>query len=120
MYSESKRRRADSHPDPILPKKKARHDAVPEQRLPDGLVQLDAAALSPEQVLALYERDQMVWLRLPEDSRNKCSAFSFATVRECVHMPRFSMLIMCWFQLCTQYAQHPELFGARFSVENPG
>eukprot|EP01048_Picozoa_sp_COSAG05_P036259 COSAG05_NODE_16232_length_350_cov_1.446215_1_plen_60_part_10 len=45
------------------------------ERLPLGIVRHDLSELPLEVAMQLYERDQILWVRLDEDSRRKCEQF---------------------------------------------
>ena len=67
-----------------------------EERLPNGLVCHDAS-LTEDEAIKLYNRDQLLWIRLsPKDA----ITFSHQTISQ-------------------QYEQDPAFFSNHFSVENP-
>ena len=68
-------------------------------RLPHGLVRHEAAEMPPGVLQQLYERDQLLWLRLPEGQRAACTQWSLAGLRE-------------------QFAATPGFFSGHWSVEN--
>ena len=67
----------------------------------DGVRRHDADEISPEEALALYQRDQLLWLRLPKPHRENCSRFSLA-------------------ELSRMYGADPEAFKDKWHVENCG
>lgn len=64
-----------------------------------SLRRYEADELSAEQAAAIYFRDQLLWLRLPAESRECCSRFTLGT-------------------LAQQYAARPKLIAKNWSVEN--
>eukprot|EP01045_Picozoa_sp_COSAG04_P034217 COSAG04_NODE_7396_length_1135_cov_1.457529_1_plen_255_part_01 len=69
------------------------------ERLPQGLVRHEAAELPPTVAQMLYERDQLLWLRLPEPERESCAGFDVAKLR-------------------VLFAARPGFFRSHWSVEN--
>ena len=70
-----------------------------EERLPHGLQRLDATTLSAAEARKLYERDQLLWIRLPPRHRETCAAFSHQTI-------------------AAQFQKDAAFFAEHFSVEN--
>ena len=70
------------------------------RRLPHGLVRHESSSLTTEQAMAIYERDQVLWVRLSPAEREACAAFDPCTLRE-------------------RFAEHPSFYSNHWSVENP-
>lgn len=69
------------------------------ERLPRGLERHNRAELPPGVAQILYERDQLLWLRLNSTQRSSCAKFSIDAVK-------------------SQFAAKPEFFSSHWSVEN--
>ena len=68
-------------------------------RLPLGLVRHELADMPEGVAQQLYERDQILWLRLPEPQRRRCRNWNFDGLR-------------------AQFRREPEFFSSHWSVEN--
>ena len=62
----------------------------------------EASTLTAETAAALYQRDQLLWIRLPEPERAACSSFSPG-----LNLHRLNQA-------------HPKAVSSRWSVENAG
>ena len=69
------------------------------ERLPNGLERHDASSLTPAEAMAIYKRDNLLWLRLAPADRRKCAAFGLQSLQE-------------------QFSQNEKFFTNHFSVEN--
>ncbi|KAJ1483621.1 hypothetical protein T484DRAFT_2573695 [Baffinella frigidus] len=92
---------------PVMPRKAAaaskgkKAQLAPPARLPSGLIRHDLDELSADDALALYKRDQLLWLRLPQAQGKRCAAFGMSSLQ-------------------TLHKQCPSLFQTHWSIENPG
>jgi hypothetical protein len=71
------------------------------ERFFEGVQRHSLSDLTTQDILSLYERDQMLWLRLDGAALNKCAEFNLA-------------------MLHALFREHPAFFSKRFSIENPG
>lgn len=69
------------------------------ERLPRGLERHDLAELPPGVGQVLYERDQLLWLKLNSTQSSACADFSLESLQ-------------------SQFAARPEFFSSHWSVEN--
>ena len=71
-----------------------------DRRLPDGLQRQDAA-ITVEEAMRLYQRDQLLWIGLDKPHQECCKGFDLDELR-------------------TQFSSFPEAFSKRWHVENAG
>eukprot|EP00961_Rhodomonas_salina_P292017 3932545-Rhodomonas_salina.1 len=70
-------------------------------RCSEGITRHNMHELSEEAAIALYKRDQVLWLRLPVPDHKKCASFGIDALQKL-------------------HKQCPKLFSSHWSVENPG
>ena len=70
-------------------------------RLPLGIMRHDLSEIPLEVAMQLYDRDQILWIRLDDGGRRKCAAFDPAELRH-------------------HFNTDPSFFSSHWNVENSG